>query len=386
MATEGSIRETPAVLRRAGSRACDRVMLIAAVTLVAGCDGDGFGPGGGRPAEREELICNLDLSLLADGGVGRDGIPPLDDPAFVPVEPIVPENSYMKADDRVIGVFENGEWLAIPHNIMWRHEIVNLPEVTVTYCPLTGSALAFARLSVDGAGFGVSGLLYQANLVLYDRNEPDESLWPQMWGEARCGPRTGQSLQRVPVVEMTWSAWRALHPDSKVVALPSVFDPALYFFNPYGFDYETPGNPDYLGFPIPLDDDRLLPKERVLGIPDGDAGGPLAFGFSQMAAVADRAVFDFEYQGSPAVVFWDADRAAAVAFRSVVDGRPARFEVMEAGFRDDLDGTVWTVDGTPIEGGRVGTGSRLRPLSSAYVAFWAAWAAFHPGTELPLEG
>lgn len=65
----------------------------------------------------------------------------------------------------MIAYWSAGEWLVIPHNVMWRHEIVNLPEVAVTYCPLTGSTLAFARGGVDGAEFGLSGPLYKANLL-----------------------------------------------------------------------------------------------------------------------------------------------------------------------------------------------------------------------------
>ena len=102
-----------------------------------------------------------------------------------------------------------------PHNVMYRHEIVNLnredARVAVTYCPLTGSALTFDRELVDDAGFGVSGLLYQANLIMYDRNTED-SLWPQMAGEAACGPKEGRVLMRRPVVEMTWAGWKELFP------------------------------------------------------------------------------------------------------------------------------------------------------------------------------
>lgn len=346
----------------------------------AGCSEEG---GSAGPIEQKELVCDLDLSLLADGGVGRDGIPALSDPEFVPIAPQNEKNSYIADHHRVIALFEGGEWLVIPHNIMWRHEIVNLPEITVTYCPLTGSALAFARLSVGGAEFGVSGLLYQANLMLYDRNEPNESLWSQMLGEARCGPRRGQSLQHVPVVEMEYGTWRALHPDSKIVALPSVFDPALYFFSPYGFDYEKPENGDYLGYPIPQTDKRLLPKARILGIPDVD-GRPVAYSFRAMAEAGDHAVFELEVDGEPAVVLWSTEGQAAMVYRSKVNGTETTFRVTERGIEDDLTGSVWLADGTPVDGPLAGTPSRLRGIPSAYVAFWGAWAAFHPNTELAI--
>lgn len=330
-----------------------------------------------------QLVCELDERWLADGQVGRDGIPALSDPLFLPAEPRVDETSYFLPSDRVIALWSAGEWLVIPHNIMWRHEIVNLTETAVTYCPLTGSAMAFARSSVDGAEFGVSGLLYQANLIMYDRNGADESFWPQMYGEARCGPRTGQPLTRVPVVEMTWEGWIELEPDSKVLALtPEMGDPALYFQNPYGDGYDAPYNPDYLGFPLPLDG-RRPPKERVLGIPDG-VGGGMAFPFLEMDAAGDLAVFPFELDGEPAVVLWDARRGSAMAYRTTVDGDPATFEVVGEGFVDSVSGSTWAVHGRPIAGPFAETSRRLRPITEAYVAFWAAWAAFHPETTLAL--
>jgi hypothetical protein len=363
-----------------------RTTVLACVVLLAGACGEDTVSSPVDPnAPEDELFCDLDSRFLADGGVGRDGIPALTDPTFLPAEPRVDAIAYFKPEDRVIAYWSAEQWLVIPHNIMWRHEIVNLQEAVITYCPLTGSALAFSRGSAGGAEFGVSGLLYNANLILYDRTEPNESLWPQMLGEARCGPRTGHALTRVPVFEMTWEGWIELHPDSKVLALTAgMFDPGLYFFSPYGFDYEEPDNGDYLGMPMPPDD-RRPPKERVLGIPDG-VGGGLAFPFLAMEEVGDLAVFEFEHEGEPAVVLWDAARASAMAFRSTVGGEPTTFRAIAEGFLDDATQTAWAVDGSALGGTLAGTSVDLRPLTDAYVAFWQAWAAFHPRTELALGG
>jgi hypothetical protein len=363
-----------------------RALTLTGVLLAVGaCGGDEPGVLTGPTTPPDEITGDWDPSFLADAGVGRDGIPALTDPTFLPVEPRIDATSYFRPTDRVIAYWSAGEWLVIPHNIMWRHEIVNLTDAIITYCPLTGSALAFARNSAGGAEFGVSGLLYNANLVLYDRTQPNESLWPQMLGEARCGPRSGQALTRLPIFEMTWEAWIELHPDSKILALtPDMLEPGFYFFNPYGDDYDDPDNGDYLGMPMRLDE-RRPPKERVLGIPDG-AGGGLAFPFLAMAAVGELAVFDFEHEGEPAVVLWDASRQSAMAFRSQLGGQAATFSVTAGGFLDDATGTVWAVDGTAMEGAGGGTNRTLAPITDAYVAFWGAWAAFHPQTELALGG
>lgn len=333
----------------------------------------------------EPIECGaLDPAFLADGGVGRDGIPALVDPRFVEAGPS-DETSYMTARSRVIGVEVGGEWLAVPHNIMYRHEIVNLnrnsEQVAVTYCPLTGSALAFDRSSAGGAEFGVSGLLYQANLVMYDRSS-DDSLWPQMAGVAGCGPRQGEALARLPVVETTWGGWQTLFPVSNVVGL-DLLDVARYSVNPYGASYEAPANGDYLGFPIPRSDSRRLPKERVLGLPARNGSAPLAFPFHAMDARGSAWTGEFEYGGEPAAALWDRGRFAATAVRPVAGGRRLTLRVEENRIVDDETGSAWNVAGVAESGPLAG--ERMEPIPEAYVAFWLAWAAFHPGTELFVE-
>lgn len=55
------------------------------------------------------------------GGVGIDGIPPLDDPPFVSAA----EAGYLQDDDVVLGVEINGDVRAYPHRILAWHEMSN---------------------------------------------------------------------------------------------------------------------------------------------------------------------------------------------------------------------------------------------------------------------
>lgn len=355
------------------------VPAVVAGACLAACSSVEFtGPGSQR------LECGmLDPAFLADGGVGRDGIPALTDPGFVAQEDTA-MFAYLADFDRVIGIEVGGEWLAIPHKVMYRHEIVNLnrgsEQIAVTYCPLTGSALAFDRAPLGGVEFGVSGLLYQANLIMYDR-DADDSLWPQMAGVAECGPRQGQRLVRRPVVEMTWGGFRALFPRSMVVGIDAGRT-ELYSFNPYGISYEFPDNPSYLGFPIPRVDERRAPKERVLGFPGDDTHPPVAFPFHWMAERGDRWVGEFEYAGAPSIVLWDNTLRAAVGARPVAGGRRLTFQVRDGAIVDTETGSVWSVAGEAVAGSL--RGERLELIPDSYVAFWQAWAAYHPGTELPV--
>jgi hypothetical protein len=282
-------------------------------------------------------------------------------------------------DDRVIGLLFGDRALAVPLNIGWWHEIVNLDvdgaKVAITHCPLTGSSLAFDRSVIGGAEFGVSGLLYQNNLIMYDRTS-SESLWPQMLRGARCGTRDGTSLTMLPVIEMSWRGWKELHPDTRVVSSATGIS-RNYRSYPYGY-YDRIDNTQLL-FPLSSIDPRRPPKERVLGIPDGTTGG-IGLPFGELDALGPIAVVDVTVQAERIVVFWDASRAAAMAYRSRVGALELQFEVRGDAIVDRATSSIWSVDGRAIAGEFAG--ARLSAVTEAYVAYWFAWAAFHAGATL----
>jgi hypothetical protein len=341
---------------------------IAAITLF-GCD-SGSGTDTGDPSAA--LECSIPEGQIFTGAAGKDAIPALTDPPTAPAEG--PGIDYLLDEDRVMGIQVGEATLAVPLNILWWHEIVNLDmegrQLAITHCPLTGSSLVFDRSPLAGARFGVSGLLYRNNLMMYDRTT-GESLWPQMVRGARCGPRDGTPLSTYPVLEMTWKGWRTLHPETRVVTSGTGFG-LNYAVYPYD-DYDEIDNPETL-FPMPDSDARRPPKERVLGIPSGDGGVALPFG-------------ELERSGSFAavsvagtVVFWDARHRAAMAYRPEVEGKTLTFTSSPTAIIDAETLSEWRVDGSAISGPLAGR--RLEPVSEAYVAFWFAWASFQPETEL----
>ncbi len=383
----------PKLLKAVGG--CMAAFLVLVSCEDPGAVGASIQPGG--PWE----TCDLDLAFLRSGGVARDGIPALTDPEFVSADP-QDENSYLEAEDRVVGILVNGEPLAIPHNTLWWHEIVNLNrgevQLAVTYCPLTGSSLVFDRSVVGGDEFGVSGLLWQNNLLMYNRRT-NESLWPQMVGQARCGPQTGLILPRFPAIEMTWEGWRTLYPDTKVVSSSADVRKSWGVY-PYG-NYESLSNNDFLfpdAMPCPagtlspvsspdgvLRDTPLCPdtrrpaKERVLGIPDL-AGGGIAFPFGALADAGTLVAVHVEVEGERLVVFWRGDFQGAAAYRAAVDGRELSFSVKDGVIVDEETRTIWSLKGDGSGGGM--DGAQLDSVTQAFVAFWGAWSAFHPFTDL----
>jgi predicted small lipoprotein YifL len=127
------------------------------------------------PAKNFLDVNRFPINLLISGGVSKDGIPALTRPDFV--SPSSNGASYLSDSDMVLGVFINGVAKAYPHNIGWHHEIINDEisgqHIVVTFCPLTGTGLVFDGRGDDEAPIelGVSGLLFNNNLVMYDRRD-----------------------------------------------------------------------------------------------------------------------------------------------------------------------------------------------------------------------
>ena len=337
-----------------------------------------------EPEIGQTSFCTIPLEDVFAGAV-RDGIPALTDPRFVPASD--PGADYLVDDDRVVGLELGGRAVAVPLNVLWHHEVVNLNlgsfNVAVTHCPLTGSSMAFDRGAEDPIEFGVSGLLYLNNLVMYDRNTTEafttnEPLWPQMARGVRCGPGSGTALGMVPSVEMTWDAWRSVYPSTLVLGSAQGFGRDYRSFSyPYG-SYADLDSQELL-FPLRQGmDPRRPPKERVLGIPgDSDA---VAFPFGVLREEGEVAVAELRVGSHDMVVFWDAHAEAAMAYDRTIDGERLIFRVDGGAILDEGTGSTWSVTGVALSGPL--ESARLDPVADAYVAYWFAWSAFHPTTGI----
>jgi hypothetical protein len=288
-------------------------------------------------------------------------------------------DSFLAPSALVLGVAAGGVARAYPHQVFWWHEIVNdvvggVP-IAVSYCPLTGSGMVYdpviAGRTLD---FGVSGLLFDNNLVLFDR--ATDSLWSQMRVEGVCGAFAGRRPTLLPVVQSTWAAWKALHPDTTVVSFDTGFA-RNYNQYPYG-TYDQVGD-DTLLFPQNVVDTRRPLKELALGIREGAASRAWPYG-----ALGERSAVNDTVGGRAVVVVYDADAEMAVAFERDVEGQRLTFDVADgAGFpfrlHDRESGTLWDLTGVAVEGPLLG--ARLEPVAT-YSAMWFAWAAFNEGTEV----
>ena len=263
------------------------------------------------------------------GGPPRDGIPALFEPEFVS-----PAEARLEPDDAVLGMRLQGVAKAYPIAILNWHEIVNDKfadtPVAVTYCPLCGTGEAY---SAQAAGrtlrFGVSGLLYNSDVLLYDRET--ESLWSQLLNKAVTGPLKSERLTPLPLVHTTWSEWRRGHPDTLVLSRKTGYW-RDYDRDPYA-GYETE---EGLYFPVSRKDPRYHPKERVLGVEI--EGRFKAYPFAELARTSGRV--EDSIGGRGILVTFNPAHETAVAY--------------------DHEG-------------------RQLPAVRSY---WFAWYAFHPDTEV----
>ena len=328
------------------------------------------------------------IEEIISGGPPPDGIPPIDNPVFLPVA----ENlEILDPAEPVVALEIEGDARAYPIRAMVWHEIVNdtvggVP-VSVTYCPLCNSAVTYIR-EIDGVEttFGTSGRLFASALVMYDR--ATESLWTHYDGRSVVGVLAGTQLEAVPSPLLSWGDFRENHPTGQILDWTQTGHNRDYGRNPY-YGYDDPGTFPFL-FRGTVDD-RAVAKQRVVGIAvDGAAS---AFALDSVSGGAARAT-NATVGERPIVIFWKAGQSSALdavdqvngrdvgsvgVFDPVVDGDLLTFDAEGDSFVDEQTSSVWSITGEAIEGPLAGTQlERLEHLDT----FWFAWATYQPDTIL----
>lgn len=177
--------------------------------------------------------------------------------------------------------------------------------------------------------FGVSGLLYKSNVLLYDHQS--ESLWSQMMEKAIAGPLAGKSLRRIPSLRTTWRTWLKKKPQTLVLSTDTGHR-RDYSVDPYEGYYRG------LGIWFPVGDVRtdLSPKEMVLGL---------------------------EIEGHTRAYPISLLRKKAGGLRDEVGGMEVQIEISPGGELPRI------------------FDDRGREIPVIY-SYWFAWQAFHPDTEV----
>ena len=188
----------------------------------------------GGSAPTEQVQHSIPIEDIRRGCFRQDCIPSVDNPEFISVE----KADQVLPDDTIgIALSKNGINRFYPFNMLVTREIVNDvvdgEPVLVTYCPLCGTGVVFERV-VDGEvyEFGVSGMLWQSNLLMYNRagELAKRNLWSQVLGEAVVGAKTGTKLTIIPSDIQQYTTWREAFPGGEVLNTGRIGDP-------YGGDY-----------------------------------------------------------------------------------------------------------------------------------------------------
>lgn len=336
--------------------------------------------------------CLVPCDEIVGGGPPKDGIPAIDSPRFISATDY--ESSGGTSEDLVIGVYFERKARAYPTDILNWHEIVNdnfngVP-ISVTYCPLTWSSIAYQTASLgEDHTLGTTGKLYENNLVFYDRQS--ETYWSQLLGQGIKGEHKGESLPTIPVVQTTWSAWKAMYPSTVVLSENTGYS-RNYDRNPY--DAYQQISDENIWFPTSYDwrwkpYNRYPPKTHAFVLSLNNETRLYSFEeLAQQNIVND--IFGNQTNQS-AVIAFDTDNEAAVAFSFSLNGIEYTFtskgttnldklETFDLKlFQDEETKSVWNMRGQAISGDL--KGAQLEPLSG-YNAFWFAATVFSQKASL----
>lgn len=198
----------------------------------------------------------------------RDAIPALTDPKTEAAA----QADWLTDDARVIVIVVGKDVLGVPLRVLDWHEIVNTTvggdPIAATYCPLCDSATVFSRKISPASGtavvleFGVSGALFNSNVLMYDRR--DKGLWSQLGMQALSGPMAGTSLDMLPVQVVSFAAFKKTHPEALIVSKDTGYD-RDYSHSPYEHYFKDEG----LMVPVAGVGDALPRKTLGVGIAVG---------------------------------------------------------------------------------------------------------------------
>lgn len=306
---------------------------------------------------------------VLDGGPGKDGIPSVDDPKFTSAA----ETTFLDPDNLVIGMVKDGVAKAYAHRILDWHEIVNDEladiHVALTYCPLTGTAIAWNReVNSEITTFGVSGKLYNTNLMPYDR--ATDSYWSQMRLDCVNGDLVNTRIETFPVIETTWETWSDMYPNSMVMTTETGFN-RNYAQYPYG-DYRT--NNNNLIFPVDNFDTRLPAKDRTLAVLTDSKNKvyPIESFGEGLVVTEDFPDGEILVIGSNSRNFITAYYNAGLENLSYLNGEGAIVA-------EDSNGNKVSVAGLVVEGPLAGT--QLEAVESI-LGYYFSLAAFYPDMEI----
>ncbi|MFH0854159.1 MAG: DUF3179 domain-containing protein [bacterium] len=284
--------------------------------------------------ETSGIFHKIPFYEIISAGPRKDGIPPIDNPKFIPIKIA---DDYLSDIDMGIAVNIKGINRFYPFKILAWHQVVNDifngKKILVAYCPLCFSGVAFYSLvDEEQVEFGTSGMVWNSNSLIYDRKT--ESLWSLILGEAIYGEMTGTKLDMVDFQQINYGGFKKIYPNGEALSRDTGFF-RFYDDDPYEEYYRSSEN----FFPISKIDARLANRDLILGIIAG--GNAKAYSFAKLR---EEGVIKDNFANKKIVAKYNEDMESASLFEE-----------------------------HPIAG--------LVKLPSMF-GFWFSWAAAYPETEV----
>jgi hypothetical protein len=311
--------------------------------------------------------------LIQWGGVKVDGIPALDAAPLLRAKGA----TYLTPEEPVFGVQVNGDVRAYPLRILDWHEMANdvvgkVP-VSLAYCTLCGAGVLYRTDTARGTlTFGSSGLLYESNKLMYDRQTG--TLWNQLTGEPVNGPLVGSGikLERLPVVVASWGNWQRSHPETRVLSLETGFQRDYTPGKPYGPYFSTSGTM----FPVHQRSQALPEKAWIYALVVG--GVPKAY---PLVRLLKEGIVNDELGGRNVLLVLEPGAEAQNRTVRAYDRGDRVFSRNERSFLgvvflNDQEGQAWRVGEETL----TTTDGKSLPRLPGHLAYWFGWFSFYPRT------
>lgn len=325
--------------------------------------------------ENEESILEEERAELLDnvfsGGPSPDGIPPIEKPKF---ESIENADKWLNDYDRVFLYETKTNIYLFPQRVLVWHEIVNVKDVddeyAMTYCPLTGSAIAYMYPLGNDTSYGTSGNLINSNLLMYDRKSG--AYISQIDGVGLDSELLGVELKSRPVYWIRWDKAKKSYDQAKVLSKNTGFI-RDYNRDPYGkyVDDQASGYYSEQGtiFPVMHEDDENIfaDKTTIIGIKQENE----RIALNPLKVKQDGKIV-LRVKDKKIVALYD-EKLDIVRLYYEADNQSLQYK---NGIIESENGLSWTVLGEPIEG------NESLELPIYFEVMWFAWYAFYPATEV----
>lgn len=263
--------------------------------------------------------------------------------------------NYLEPNDIVYVVEYNGEAKAFPRKMIWQAHVIggdyNGEDVLLTYCVLTNLPTPYKN-DLNGEEMDLKVLAQTNNNLLLWDTESDEII-QQIENRTEFG---NTQLEPLPLLEMPWSSFPKLFPDGEVYfnEFTKPVEKIIEFLSPPD---NVTQNEEWMFKTANFDDKRLIPKEQIMGIVDGDQSLAITKPFLQ-----EKGVYNASLGNTKLVIGYYPEYDIYCAFNRVVDGEELMISEVD-------------VFGNSDKG----------KLERAYIynsVLWAVWAYYYPETDV----